>query len=56
MKTESVKNRTVCSNLYQRILLELQKLLTKLVDLHNLSINPDQKESDQKHVSVNYQN
>ena len=37
-RIESVKNRTVCSNLYQTYTSGTQKIL-KLVDLRNFSIN-----------------
>ncbi len=44
LKTESVKNRTVCSNLYSNHTSATPKITKKLVDVRNLSINHLQKE------------
>ena len=43
MKTESVKNRTVCSNLLLTQTSGTQKILPKLDDLVNLFIDQQQK-------------
>ena len=52
-KTESVKNRTVCSNLYQTYTSGTPKILPNQEVLRNLYTHPQKKESDQKHVYVN---
>ena len=47
MKTESVRNRTVCNDLNTN-----HTSANKLVDVRNFSINLLQKESAPKHYSV----
>ena len=52
LKTESVKNRTTCSNLYSNHTSATPKILKKLADVRNLFINLLKKESTQSHSSV----
>ena len=51
-KTESVKNRTICSNLDISNTSETPKILKNYDDLSNLYINLLLKESGKKHSSV----
>ena len=50
MKTESIKNRTVCSNLYSNHTYATPKILKNKNNLGNLSINLLQKELVFYHV------
>ena len=52
LKTESVKNRTVCNDLDNYHTSATPKLLKKLDHVRNLYINLLQKESTQNHSSV----
>ena len=51
MKIESVKNRTVCSNMYQTYTYGTPKIL-KFLDVSNLSINHLQKELTKYHSPI----
>ena len=51
MKTESVRNRTVCNDLNRNYTSATPKII-KLVDVRTLSINLMQKESTQNHSTV----